>query len=177
MHSAVMSLWTYIYIYIYSYLFALKPYKFTYVEMKIFKKAFLHMKTYKFSAWLSLLRSSLTSPLVMKKIVSKGKFFLFFMKTFELICNCQNFCVFQLFKFLEIICAKKFMRKLSVNINFFYCTLSMHFTFFSSHSQCDKIFVVSYFIWAKLERLVKCLLSVCQKNLLLKTFGAQSACA
>ncbi len=42
-----------------SYMFALKPIKFTYMEMKIFERSFLHMKTYK------ILGSPLTPPLVM----------------------------------------------------------------------------------------------------------------
>ncbi len=112
------------------------------------------MKTYLFLAWFSLLTSSLTPPLEMKKIVSKGKNFNFLWRLLNSFVTAKIFVFFNYLNFLKLFgfealaksAQKKFMCKLSVNINFFYCTLSMHFTFFCSHSQCDKIFVVSYFI-------------------------------
>ncbi len=39
-HIPVRSLWKYIYISIYLYMFALKPFKFTYMEMKIFENTY-----------------------------------------------------------------------------------------------------------------------------------------
>jgi hypothetical protein len=40
MHSHVRSLWTFIYLSIYSYLFALQPFEFSYMEMKIIENTF-----------------------------------------------------------------------------------------------------------------------------------------
>jgi hypothetical protein len=65
MYSIVRSLWTIVYISIYSYLFALKPFNFTYMEMKLFENTFppyenlqiLGIGTFHFT-------SPLTAPLV-----------------------------------------------------------------------------------------------------------------
>jgi hypothetical protein len=68
MHSPVRSLWAFIYFSTYSdiYLFALKPFKFTYMEMKKFEKnTFPPYEAYKFLACFSLPTSPLTPPLVM----------------------------------------------------------------------------------------------------------------
>jgi hypothetical protein len=63
MHSPARSLRKYIYIFIYSYLFAQKPFKVTYMEMKIFENSFPPYENLKFLGCFSLPTSPVTPPL------------------------------------------------------------------------------------------------------------------